>query len=125
MTDAILITEIHDTDHAGENIESSFKAYTVSYIRTRAPQDLEIILSGKTFAALPDDVVVKEGPVPPPDGTPLGEFDLGHAVISSQEEAIEVARAALINPKSAPRLSSFSETTPIYFWMPNQKAERQ
>jgi hypothetical protein len=114
---AILVSEMSDghTNHT--------RIYSVLYVRLANDVVLGKLLLGQTFLELGEGAVLERGSIPPPDGTPLEPFSVGHRAISSYQEAQQIAQAALANPQSVLSGKGFDASTPIYFWMPGQPAE--
>ncbi|MCZ2342128.1 MAG: hypothetical protein LC104_10085 [Bacteroidales bacterium] len=97
--------------------------YTVRYLRLKDDVDVNWMRLGMSLRDMLSGSVVEHGELRYPDGSPAEPGSLGSAAISSQEQALDVARAALENPSSVVRQRGFSEQTSIYFWRDGHAAE--
>jgi hypothetical protein len=124
MADVILISELVELGFGSKITEPHTKNYMVTFVRTRDDGSLKTLLKGKTFADLEAGAILEHGTIHPPDGTLLDGSALGHPAITSYEEALQIAKAALTNPNSEIFEKRFEPDTQIYFAMKGQPYER-
>ncbi len=98
-------------------------AYEVNCIRTDNEAALDELLSGKKKDEVSAAKFMIFETLPPPNGNPLPDDDLGYPAIATFDEACSVAKASLQNSQSIPRKYGFAVDTPIYLHHENAPAE--
>jgi hypothetical protein len=96
--------------------------FTVRYLRLKDNVDVNWMKLGMSLKDMLTGRVIEHGEVRAPDGGP-DRFSMGSPTISSQEEALGVAKAALANPDSEVREKGFPQDTPVYLWRDGQPAQ--
>jgi hypothetical protein len=97
--------------------------YRVQWVRLKSDVDVNWLTLGMSLKEMLDGSVVEHDEVLAPDGSPPEPFGMGSETISSQNQALNVARAALANPNSDIRRKGLPEDAPIYLWHDGKPAE--
>ena len=122
MNEIIVIAELKELDFQNQPGEYTH-TYSVRYVRMKNESLFRQLLQGNGLHELPSDAFILNeslDPKPLPLPAPL---QMGYAAITEVEDAVKLAKAELGNPNSRVRRAGFQEATPIYFFMPGQKAE--
>jgi hypothetical protein len=125
MPDVLLIyaTPIKSLDEEMSGKSSSQFVYTVRHVRLKDDVDVNWMRLGMSLKDMLTGSVIEHGEVHSPDGAPRDRLSIGSTAISSQVQALEVAKAALANPNSEIRQKGLRQDTPIYLWRDGKDAE--
>jgi hypothetical protein len=124
MINALLIYQSQELGFGNEVTNPHSGRFGIMFFQASEPEHLEVLLRGGHMKEIPSEAY-KLGRVYSPDGSPPGRLHSGEAVMTSADQAAEIGRRALANPSSTIVAElGFDADTPIYFVMPNQRAEQ-
>jgi len=122
MTEAVVIAELKELDF--DNTPGAYTGtYSVRFVRMKDEATLDELLSGKGWQELPDDAFLVNEPLNPSPLPMPAPIQMGYPAIGVVKDAVTLAKNELRNPESKVRKAGFGEDTPIYFFVPNQKAK--